>query len=199
MGRSKKARTYSYKPFYKEFIPLSEKTNGIIRIDHDELEAIYLMDYLGKYQEDAAKQMEISRPTFSRIIKEARFKISKAIVCGLKMVIEDDIENYKIAFCIDEMENFSTISTKNKYITILDIQDSKIKEISTLNNPLYNTNAKPAVVFPNLLQELQINIFISNKIGQGLKNSLLNLGITPLEIDVDKVSSYEDLFKFLKS
>ncbi len=48
----------------------------------DELEALRLADLNGLYQEQAAEQMKISRPTFSRIVEEARRKVADALIHG---------------------------------------------------------------------------------------------------------------------
>lgn len=48
----------------------------------DEFEAIRLADLDGLYQESAAAQMRVSRPTFSRIVAEAHRKLADAIVHG---------------------------------------------------------------------------------------------------------------------
>ncbi len=48
----------------------------------DEFEAIRLADLDGLYHEDAAVQMQVSRPTFSRIIESAHRKQADALVHG---------------------------------------------------------------------------------------------------------------------
>jgi len=48
----------------------------------DEFEAIRLADLDGLYQESAAAQMEVSRPTFSRITASAHRKLADALVHG---------------------------------------------------------------------------------------------------------------------
>lgn len=48
----------------------------------DELEAVRLKDVEGIEQEKAAKKMNISQPTFHRLILSARRKIGDAIVNG---------------------------------------------------------------------------------------------------------------------
>ena len=53
-----------------------------VYLNEDELEAIRLMDFKGLYQEDVAKEMGASRPTISRILKEARTKIADALLNG---------------------------------------------------------------------------------------------------------------------
>ena len=50
-------------------IPMTELLEIVLEVD--EMEAVRLADLEGKYQEDAAKQMRVSRPTFSNIINRA--------------------------------------------------------------------------------------------------------------------------------
>jgi len=54
----------------------------------DEFEAIRLADLDGLYQEQAAAQMEVSRPTFSRITAAAHRKVADALVHGKALRIE---------------------------------------------------------------------------------------------------------------
>lgn len=54
----------------------------------DEFEAIRLADLDGLYQESAAAQMEVSRPTFSRITASAHRKLADALVHGKALRIE---------------------------------------------------------------------------------------------------------------
>jgi len=54
----------------------------IVTLTKDELEAIRLADLERLYQEDAANHMEVSRPTFGRILNNARAKIADAIING---------------------------------------------------------------------------------------------------------------------
>jgi predicted DNA-binding protein (UPF0251 family) len=67
---------------------LPSKEIETIYLFEDELEAIRLMDYEGLYQEEVAKEMNISRPTVSRILKEARAKIADALINGKKIKIK---------------------------------------------------------------------------------------------------------------
>ena len=54
----------------------------------DEVEALRLADLNGLYQEQAAEQMKISRPTFARIIEEARRKVAEALIHGKALRLE---------------------------------------------------------------------------------------------------------------
>jgi len=61
----------------------------------DEVEALRLADLNGLYQEQAAKQMKISRPTFSRIVEEARRKVADALIHGKALRLEGGIVRIK--------------------------------------------------------------------------------------------------------
>jgi predicted DNA-binding protein (UPF0251 family) len=54
----------------------------------DEFEAVRLKDLLGLEQEECAKKMNISQPTFHRLVISARKKIADAIVNGKAIRIE---------------------------------------------------------------------------------------------------------------
>lgn len=57
-------------------------------LHHDELEAIRLKDLLGHSQEEAAKKMNVSQPTFHRLLLAAHEKIADAIINGKALRIE---------------------------------------------------------------------------------------------------------------
>jgi len=90
MARPQKDRLIKEPPLFSEFKPagipgrLVEKV--ILTID--EYEAFRLSDNLAMSQEEAADEMEISRPTFTRLIESARKKISELIINGKMLVIE---------------------------------------------------------------------------------------------------------------
>jgi len=56
----------------------------------DEFEALRLADLEGLYQEDAARQMGVSRQTFGRIVGSARRKVADALVSGKALRIDGD-------------------------------------------------------------------------------------------------------------
>jgi predicted DNA-binding protein (UPF0251 family)/predicted Fe-Mo cluster-binding NifX family protein len=53
-----------------------------LRLGFDEAEALRLADYVGLYQDAAARSMGISRQTFGRIVERARRKVAAAIIEG---------------------------------------------------------------------------------------------------------------------
>jgi predicted DNA-binding protein (UPF0251 family) len=54
----------------------------------DELEALRLADFEGLYHEKAAEQMKISRPTFSRVVEQARRKVASALIQGKALRVD---------------------------------------------------------------------------------------------------------------
>ena len=59
-----------------------------VTLQMDELEALRLADVEGLYQEEAARQMNISRATFGRIVEEAHRKVADAILHGKALRID---------------------------------------------------------------------------------------------------------------
>ena len=98
MARPRKCRCVKARPnafFFKpRGIPLTELEE--VSISLDEFEAIRLADYEGLYHEDAASKMEISRPTFGRILNEAHRKIAECLVKGKALRIEVNNTNKEV-------------------------------------------------------------------------------------------------------
>lgn len=57
-------------------------------LGYDELEALRLADLEGMYHEKAAEGMGISRPTFGRLVSQARRKVADALFHGHSLVFE---------------------------------------------------------------------------------------------------------------
>ena len=87
--RPRKSRIVRQTPsarFYKpRGIPLCELE--VVPLKDEEWEAIRLCDYEGLDQGAAARQMGISRPTFSRVLASARSQIAKALAEGAALAI----------------------------------------------------------------------------------------------------------------
>lgn len=196
MGRSKIVRSYSFKPKYKEFSPLGFDSGNKIKLNHDEIEALFLMDYQNMYQEDAAKLMNISRPTFSRIIKSARQKVTTALVTGANINLEDEMDEYIVALCYSD-ESFSSITPREENIIFVKIKNSQIIDSKSIKNPLIDSKYRPGALLPNYFATNDVNYFITSKVGSGLKNSLLTKGI--YSIEVESIKSVEDILKVIKN
>jgi len=71
-------------------IPIRELKE--IELEISEFETIRLVDFQRTSQEEAAKQMQISQPTLSRILSSARNKIADSIING-KAIKINKIQN----------------------------------------------------------------------------------------------------------
>ena len=80
--RPKKIRWIKCEPGERCFRPQCKPLSklGGVYLTLDEFEAVRLADLEELKQEEAAKRMKISRPTFSRIISSAHRKIGDALV-----------------------------------------------------------------------------------------------------------------------
>jgi len=90
MGRNCISRHVQSAPAVKGFRPfgrLGGKLKTMV-LSLDEFEAIRLLDYENLNQEEAAVQMQVSRPTLTRIYEKARVKYATALVEGCILYIE---------------------------------------------------------------------------------------------------------------
>jgi len=96
MVRPRLCRRVRFNPdityFKPRGIPLRELEEVILLVD--EYEAVRLKDLEGLEQEKCAKKMNISQPTFHRLVLSARKKIADAIINGKAIKIEGG--NYRI-------------------------------------------------------------------------------------------------------
>jgi len=193
MGRNKIDRECSFKPHFKKFIPTPDNQTGMMELNSDEMEAVFLMDYQGEYQEEAANAMNISRPTLSRIIKSARKKIATALIQGYAINIVDNKDKFIVALSIEKKGDFSNLTNTGSIIALIHLKNRKIIDINYIKNPLTCKEVKPSQVLPNFLKEQHVHYWISNQIGDGLKNSLLTKGIFIKESS--KIEPIEDITK----
>jgi predicted DNA-binding protein (UPF0251 family) len=90
MPRPPKCRRVAFLPeatyFKPAGIPLRALTE--VRLSVEEAEAIRLKDLEGLEQEPSAQKMNISRPTFQRVLTSARQKMADALLNGKAIRIE---------------------------------------------------------------------------------------------------------------
>jgi len=112
MARPHKCRWISTDPPARVFkpagIPLRETETVTLRLD--ELEALRLGDLEGLYHGDAAKQVNVSRATFGRLIESARRKVAEALVHGLAVRVEGGtvaMKRYRHFICFECNHRFA--------------------------------------------------------------------------------------------
>lgn len=121
MGRPIKWRRVNQMPTVLQFVPsdkaASLTSDNILLIE--EYEALRLKDLEGMEQEECADQMQISRPTFQRILMTARQKVADSLVNGKGIRIEGGnyTKNVCPVHCLDcglEWAESVEILTKNR-------------------------------------------------------------------------------------
>ena len=89
MARPIKWRKIENVPSVLNFIPSEKETEGLKNtLKMEELEAIRLKDLEGLEQGECAERMEVSRPTFQRILISAREKIADSLINGKAINVE---------------------------------------------------------------------------------------------------------------
>jgi predicted DNA-binding protein (UPF0251 family) len=98
MSRPCKCRRVAFMPGVTYFKPagIPLKVLEEVQLSIEEAEAIRLKDLEGLEQEQSAGKMNISRPTFQRILASARRKIADAILNGKAVRIEGG--NFEVEF-----------------------------------------------------------------------------------------------------
>jgi len=112
MSRPKKERKVNKPPYYTAFKPTGIPAKNLhnINLSLDEFEAIRLADFFGMSQEEAAEEMEISRPTFTRLIESARKKTADFFINGRLLILGGGNIHFKnnVIKCDDCSNMFTT-------------------------------------------------------------------------------------------
>ena len=92
MPRPRKRRRIRGNPNSSYFKPAGIRMTALEEsvLSISEFEALRLIDFKEIPQEKAAKEMQISQPTLSRILKVGRKKIADAIINGKAIKIENE-------------------------------------------------------------------------------------------------------------
>ena len=98
-GRPKKYRRVKDYPLIRRFSPRGRAGRpDEVNLAMDEFEALRLADYKGLSQKEAARSMQVSQQTFSRILNRARRIISDILINGKIVKIQGGqciINSYK--------------------------------------------------------------------------------------------------------
>jgi predicted DNA-binding protein (UPF0251 family) len=93
VARPVKPRWIGFEPPGVCFIPqpMTVRSIDLMLVTIDELEAMRLADLEGLGHEEAASRMNVSRPTFGRIIEQGRKKVAEALVNSRGIGIEGGV------------------------------------------------------------------------------------------------------------
>ncbi|MBP8904751.1 MAG: DUF134 domain-containing protein [Paludibacteraceae bacterium] len=136
MPRPKQDRKISIPPLMKGFKPfgIPRRMLSSVSLLYDEYEAIRLLDYEGMNQDQAAVQMNVSRPTLTRIYEKARKTIAQALVEGKMIMIEGgnvqfDRAWYRCRRC------YKLIGGLENHVQCKDCNTFSDEELIPINNP----------------------------------------------------------------
>ncbi len=96
MPGRRRCRRVGSQPAFTSFTPAGAGiySPDVVVLTIDEFEAMRLKDLLGLDQSECAEKMEISQPTFHRLVTSARRKVADALTHGKSIKIEGG--NYRI-------------------------------------------------------------------------------------------------------
>ena len=207
--RPKSCRSVGSQPdiiyFKPRGVPLSELEEVVITVD--ELEAIRLADNNGLYQEEAAMRMNVSRPTFSRVLSSGRRKVAEALVQGKAMRIEGG--KVEVASAITPKEQgegkmniaVSTLDGKTICGHLGKCKDFIIYEtdgkVITGKRLLSSGGACPGHGGGHNISPFDgCHAVITQGMGQGMLNGLVQAGIQP--VITDQADPDKAVMNFLK-
>ena len=177
MGRDKLKRNIQFKPMCKTFITKECENDETIHLLHEELEALYLMDSQELYQADAAQKMNVSRPTFARILKSARQKLTMMLISGATLQIEDEKDEYIVMLASMKEHVLELGKADSPFLYMYHIHQNKILSKEVLENPVFVEGKRPGQVLPLLCNRYNVNFFVVTSVGIGLQSALLSRGV----------------------
>jgi len=195
MGRDKLRRNLQFKPRYKLFGAVGHQNSDEIHLLHEEMEALYLMDAKTLYQAEAAEVMGVSRPTFARILKSARQKVTMMLISGANLKIDDEKKECLVMIPSVSDEYISKSMPTADYLHLYEVEEHQVRHVGVIPNPVATRNLRPGQIIPKLCVKYSVNFFVANSIGIGLKNTLLSKGVYSYKMDED--INVENLYTLL--
>jgi len=179
MPRRRRCRYISKQPNICLYKPVSSTLREIddVIIFIEEYEAMHLKDYLGLSQEECAKKMNISQPTFHRLIGSLRKKMSIAFIEGKAIKIEGgsffmksnfNKKKYKLAICSDSDSLDADVASRLarcNYFIIVEIENGKINKHEVISNPHIQIQRGAGVEVSQMLAKKNIELVICENFG----------------------------------
>lgn len=208
MPRRKSYKKTSLKPASLKFGALDSEAPSdiVLSMSRNELEALYLMDYHQKYQQECADIIGISRSTFSKLIRQARKKSAEMLVRGINIQISDDERAFVLAYATNDRISLADNVILAKLFGFATIDQNSITSISYILNPIVKeleeknidftdehdgSGLKAGLILPPLFEKAQI--FMTKSIGDGLKRNLEGLGV---RVTTGQFETLDDALRF---
>ena len=183
----------------------------ILKLDLDEFEALRLCDYEGRNQIEAGIIMNISRGTIQRLLTSGRKKIlesllkekalcirndasyfkelKKTSIEKLKVLVRD-LEEFKIAFPINDDFKFESYFGKATNFLIVSFDQKKIMNKEVIKAPNYEPGE-----FPKFLSLLGVKVVVVDSVGERAINCFNDYKIEVLFGMGDSIEEVLELIK----
>lgn len=207
MARNSK-RNITFKPTSHSFGPYDHLSSDTLSLTPDELEALILADFKELYQEECARQLGVSRPTFAAIVKRARKKMVEMVMFSRRLELSAQTNRFVIIFPTADQtgihphfliaERFGFATVENDTIVSLTYKENPIYQelIGKGITPLNDESAKGLAagrVIPPLLEGG--SLLVVRSIGEGIRRNIEGSGINIIESDCTRI---EEAVKILK-
>ncbi|MGD9970951.1 MAG: DUF134 domain-containing protein [Sulfuricurvum sp.] len=195
-----KKRNYSLKPMYFSFGPLNQKPKEMIQLSADELEAMVLADFKGLYQEDCARELGVSRPTFVKLIKRGRKKMVEMMMYGKGITLIDAQHSFTIVFPTNSRSTLHPYFLIAKLYAFAKIENGSIVSIAYKENPIWRelsdkgseiiddssaAGMAAGRILPPLFKEA--DLLVVHSIGEGIRRNIEGIGINVEITDVEEI------------
>jgi len=185
-----KKRNITFRPTCFSYGPLTQVAKETMKIREDELEALYLADFKALYHEECALSLGVSRPTFAKLIKQARKKMMEMVMYAKAVEFIRKPHNFTLVFPTDDRISIHPHFLVAKYFAFAKVEDGVIGSITYKENPIYKEllqNKKEIIddesakglaagrIIPPLLEEA--NILAVRSLGDGIRRNIEGMGI----------------------
>ncbi len=186
-----KKRNITFKPTCFSFGPLTQLPKETIPLRDDELEALYLADFKVLYHEDCAQSLGISRPTFAKLIKQARKKMVEMLMYGKGIELIREPHNFTLVFPTDDRISVHPYFLVAKLFAFAKVEEGIISSITYKENPIYrellqsgkkivnDESAKGLAagrIIPPLLEDA--TVLVARTLGDGIRRNIEGKGIS---------------------
>jgi predicted DNA-binding protein (UPF0251 family)/predicted Fe-Mo cluster-binding NifX family protein len=186
-----KKRSITFKPTCFSFGPLTQIPKETIMMREDEFEALYLADFKALYHEDCARSLGVSRPTFAKLIKQARRKMVEMVMFGKEIALAHEPHDFIVVFPTDDRITVHPYFLVAKFFAFAKVEEGAIASITYKENPIYKElqhNKKEIIddesakglaagrIIPPLLEEA--TILVVRTLGDGLRRNIEGMGVS---------------------
>jgi predicted Fe-Mo cluster-binding NifX family protein len=143
------------------------------------------------YHEDCAQSLGISRPTFAKLIKQARKKMVEMVMYGKAIELTRESHNFTLVFPTDDRISVHPYFLVAKLFAFAKVEEGIIASITYKENPIYrellqsgkeivnDESAKGLAagrIIPPLLEDA--TVLVARMLGDGIRRNIEGMGIS---------------------